>query len=62
MHNVFETYEQFCVEQNKNILLEAHFSESGERTIHCHHRHICQKEDCPCMERLRQSIQIAKNL
>lgn len=54
MRKVFETYEQFCTEQNKNILLEEHFSENGECSILCHHRHICQKEGCACLERLRE--------
>lgn len=62
MHNGGGMYEQFCVEQNKNILLEERFSENGECSILCHHRHICQKEGCPYLERLRQSIQISKNL
>lgn len=62
MHNGGSMYEQFCVEQSKNILLEECFSENGECSILCHHRHICQKEGCPYLERLRQSIQISKNL
>ncbi len=61
MRDIFETYEQFCVEQNKNILLEEHFSEGGEYTIRCRHRHECQKEECRCIERLSESIKISKS-
>ncbi len=55
------TYEQFCKHKNKNVLFEERFDKDGTHSILCKHKVDCDAEDCVCIERLRKSIQNAKN-
>ncbi len=60
MRKGIETYEQFCVIRNRNVLLEEHHYEDGTCAIFCKHRDTCDDKECKCIRQLTQSRQITK--
>lgn len=60
MSRAFETFEQYCFEKQKNVVLEEHFSENGAHYILCRHKEKCQIADCKPLMRLTEQMNSMK--
>lgn len=58
MQENFETFEQYCIEKQHNVILEEHFLPNGERQIFCRSKEKCEQTDCSCIQRLHERIKI----
>lgn len=55
MSKAFETFEQYCYENQKNVVLEEHFLEDGTHYVLCRHKEKCQIPNCkPLLRRTEQ--------
>lgn len=52
----FESYEQFCLEQQKNVIIEEHFMPNGKHFFKCNNKSACSLQKCTALKRLEQQM------
>lgn len=62
MNEIIDTYEQFCIVKNRNVLLEQRFTPDGEYTILCKSCTDCHPNACKCVKQFTESLKISKYL
>lgn len=61
MSEIIDTYEQFCIVKNRNVLLEQRFVPDGDYTILCKSCTDCHAHECKCVSQFAQSLRISKS-
>lgn len=61
MNEIIDTYEQFCIVKNRNVLLEQRFTTDGDYTVLCKSCADCQPNTCKCVKQFAESLKISKS-